>query len=136
MSESIYTVRQYLGGEDYHMVNDWHKAHRDNVPLLETLLPPDGFIVQEDGEDIGAVWCYFANNIGVAHVEFLIMRPGNSLGQSKRATKALVDFLWLHASRNNYGALIFHTLPAVGRFADYAGLTVCGKGLITLMKTE
>lgn len=130
----LYTVRQYEGGADFHMIDGWHRAHGSG-PLAETLLPPDGFIAQEDGRDVAAVWCYFAIGIGVGHVEWLISAPGLSVGQTKRATKALVDFLWLHAGQNGYGALIFHCVPAASRIADYLGLQVVTKGLVTLIKT-
>ena len=131
----VYTVRQYEGGADYHMVNEWQRAHGSG-PLSEVLLPPDGFISQEDGQDVAAAWVYFATGIGVGHVESLVTKPGLSLAQARIAIKTLVDFIWMHANQNNYGALIFHCVPAASRMADYLGLNVVSKGLVTLMKTK
>lgn len=131
----VYTVRQYEGGADYHMVNGWQRAHGSG-PLPEVMLPPDGFIAQEDGQDVAAAWVYFATGIGVGHVESLVTKPGLSLAQARAAIKTLVDFIWMHAGENNYGALIFHCVPAAARIADYLGLTVASKGLVTLMKTK
>ena len=131
----LYTVRQYQGGADFHMVNEWGIAHgRGELP--EVLLPPDGFIAREDGQPVAAVWCYFATGIGVGHVEWLITAPGLSLERAKRAIKTLVDFLWLHAQQNDYGELIFHCVPAAARVADFLDLEVVGKGMVTLMKTR
>lgn len=131
----LYTVRQYGGGADFHMVNEWHRWHGAGE-LRETILPPDGFIAQEDGRDVAAVWCYFATGIGVGHVEWLVSAPGLSVERAKAAIKALVDFLWLHAQANGYGALLFHCVPAASRIAGYLGLEVASKGQVTLIKSQ
>lgn len=117
------------------MVSEWYRAHGAGA-LQEVLLPPDGFVVQCDGEDLGALWVYFANGIGVGHVEWLVTRPWLSLAQSKHAIKHLVDFIWHHAQAHDYGALIFHAVPAAARVADYLGLTVAAKGQVTLIKAN
>lgn len=130
----VYTVRQYEGGADYHMVNEWYGAHGKGQ-LPEVLLPPDGFIVQEDGQDTAAVWVYFATGIGVGHVEWLVSRPGLSLKQARVAIKHLIDLIWLHAQNNNYGALIFHTVPAAARLAGSWGLRVASRAQVTLIRT-
>lgn len=131
----LYTVRQYEGGADYHLVSDWYRSH-GRGPLPEVLLPPDGFIVQKDGQDIAAGWCYFATGIGVGHVEWIVARPGLSLAQARLAITNLIDFIWLHAQANDYGAIICHALPALARYAEDAKCAVISRNTTTLMRTR
>jgi hypothetical protein len=75
---------------DYQTVSSWWEA-RHGVPLMETLLPPLGIIVEDEKGPCAALWCYECFGVGVCFLEFAISRPGQSVRRTKVAMAMAVE---------------------------------------------
>lgn len=135
MSESLYQIRKY--GEkvgDYQLIDEWWRVHNDGQ-FLENLLPPDGFIVERDGDPVCAAWLYLSAGIGVAFMEWIVSKPGQSLSQSKEAFFQMVEFIKGYARASDYGVVWCNTLPAIARVAVQCGFRVAGKERVAMVLT-
>lgn len=130
---SQYTVRLYQEN-DTQLVDAWAQAHgRDRLPV--ELLPPDGVIVEKDGEDIAAGWLYKSYGVGVAFLEHVHTRPGLSVSEAQEAINELVEYLRFSAREDNYGVIISHTVPAMARKATRSGWEQINNGLSQILTT-
>lgn len=68
---------------DWQTVAEWWE--RSSGVFAETILPPLGVIVEQEGEPIAAMWCYESFGIGVAFLEFPCTKPGIPPGLAWRA---------------------------------------------------
>ena len=122
--KAIWKVRPY--GEavgDYQMVSGW-KQDRGLGILMENTLPPDGVIVEMDGQPVMAAWLYLCYGIGVSFLEGLITRPGLSLSTAREALKHCIGILKAIASENNIGIIKGYVSPPVARESVSAGFVI------------
>ncbi len=78
------TVREYGAAPgDWQAVSSWWLGRGD--VFSETILPPLGVLVEQDGERLAALWCYESFGIGVAFLEFPCTAPGLPPGLAWRA---------------------------------------------------
>lgn len=109
-------VRVYgLKAGDYQLVNEWWMRH-NQTPLPETMLPPNGVIVELDGVPLGALWCYESFGVGVAFLEWPCSAPG--LGQREAlAVFAFAVEACVHLAKSHGDFCLFRcsTLPAIAR---------------------
>ena len=133
MSEPLYQIRRY--GEkpgDFQLMNEWWWAHGQGQ-LPKAMLPPDGFILECDGEPQCAGWLYLSAGIGVAFFEWVVSKPGLGLKKSKRAFCHLIDFIRMHARECNYGVVWCNTLPSIARMARGTGFVVAPQEKVTML---
>ena len=114
------------------MVDAWW-GERGRGQFLENLLPPDGFIVERDGEAVAAIWLYFSYGIGMAFMEFAVTRPGQSAAQSRAAFKVLIDFARQLARERDFGMIWAHTFPSIAEFLKLDGWHAFPSQLISLV---
>lgn len=132
----LYQVRPYTSGADYHLVAEWWRTHGMGE-FQETLLPPDGYIVQRDGEDVAAAWLYLSNGIGVAFMEWVVTRPGLSLKEARTALGHVIECMRRYANANDYGVIWCNTLPAIARFAAHHGFRAVAQDRVSMiLKTD
>lgn len=114
------------------MVDAWW-GERGRGQFLENLLPPDGFIVERDGEAVAAIWLYFSYGIGMAFMEFAVTRPGQSAAQSKEAFRHLVSFAKQLARSRDFGQIWAHTFPSIAAFLKEDGFHVFPEKLVSVI---
>lgn len=133
MSEPLYQVRKYgTAVGDYQLVAEWRKAHGcDSFP--ETLLPPDGVIVERDGQPVAAAWMYLSAGIGVAFLDFLTTAPGMTPAQASEALGHALALLKRLAKQNDYGLMIGYTFPAMARCAEAHGFRTLATGAVQII---
>lgn len=133
MSEPLYQIRKH--GEkpgDFAMVDEWRQAHGEG-PMIEALLPPDGFIVTRNGDDVFAGWLYLTAGVGVAFMEFITSKPGQTLQQSSAACRHFIEFAKAHARSCDYGVIFCHTIPAIARVAREWGFKSLGIDRVSMV---
>jgi hypothetical protein len=131
--KATWRVRPYGEGiGDYQTVSGW-KEQRGLGILCENALPPDGVIVEMNGEPVAASWLYLCHGIGVAFWEGLVTRPGLSLRQSREACAHCVGLLKTIARANDVGLIKTYTTDAIAQEAMKLGFMATGSGLISLI---
>jgi hypothetical protein len=128
----LYQVRKYQGGPDFHLVNEWWSKRMDK-DFPETLLPPDGFIVERDGEPVCAGWVYLSCGIGVAFVEWIVSRPGEPMPAMREAFGCLIDFMKAYLRESDYGCMWINTLKSISRVAEGMGFEVMEKERVAML---
>lgn len=90
----------------YDLVSEWWRGHKQEpVPL--GLLPCYGALaVDDEGEPRVASWYTLDPVNQVAHLDWLVTNPSNTIGQTKRYALALLDFLIASATED--GAIIMY----------------------------
>ena len=114
----IYGVREY-GCEvgDYQMVSEWNEGHTGKA-LAETLLPPVGVVVTQNGKGIAAGWMHLSAGIGVAFLENPVTKPGLDLKTARAALEWAMGALESVARSQGYSLLVANTLPGIGRVLE------------------
>lgn len=106
---------------DYQLVNEWAVA-RGLTPLLETLLPPIGVIVERAGVPMCALWCYESYGIGSALIDHAVSSPGLSVEDARGAFgMAIASCVTLAKSHGDYGHFRCFTSDACGRVLKSLG---------------
>lgn len=115
-------VRLYGEGlGDYQTVNEWWTA-RHGHDLAETILPPLGIMVTQNGEPLGAVWCYECFGIGVCFLEFPITKPGLKMGEAKAVISMAIDgAVAVAKAHGDFSIFRCHTIPAIARILPGMG---------------
>lgn len=110
------TARVYgLKAGDYQVVNSWWRRHNES-DLPETMLPPLGVMVEQDGKPIVALWCYECFGIGVCFLEWPCSRPGLDRKQATEAFGyALKACIALAKSHGDYSVFRCSTLAPIAR---------------------
>ena len=132
-----WSVRPYEGGQDFHMIESWWSHHNpgNGNPFRETLLPPDGWVVEKDGEPVAAGWLYKSYGIGVAFLEHLVTRPGMTVGLAVESLGHVLGAAKAHCREFDYGIIVAHALPGVARHASRLADTVNGERTQLLFST-
>lgn len=118
--ETDLKVRQFEFKRDASMVNAWAKAHgRDRLPV--EYLPPDGVIVERAGEPVAAGWLYKSLGVGVAFMEYLTTRPGQTASETRSATEFMVAYFQASCRDDDYGIIISSVSRSMAREAEKMG---------------
>lgn len=113
---------------DYQLVSGWWGKHADGL-FTETVLPPVGVIIEADGEECAALWCYESFGIGVAFLEFPISRPGMPPKMLMRvfgyAVEACVAIVKARAKEQGGDYCVFRcsTIPSIARLLPSLGFS-------------
>ncbi len=106
---------------DYQLISGWWQA-RHGSPLMETLLPPLGIIVERSGAPLGALWCYECIGIGVCFLEYPVTRPGMALVEARAVMSLAIEACIAAAkAHGDYSLFRCSTLPAIGRMLGSLG---------------
>jgi hypothetical protein len=114
------TIRPASLPDDGDLAAEWSRRH-DGQPFNPELLPAIGVVCEDDKGPCGMVWAYLSCNIGVAFIEFLVMRPGLQLSESVATGKALMAGIESAVIPLGYGLLVAYSLPACARFLRSMG---------------
>lgn len=68
------------------MLEEWHAA-RHGSPLPECMLPPLGFVVEDERGACAALFCYQSYGVGVAFIDHAFSRP-------KLSMKKAIEAFW------------------------------------------
>ena len=113
------------------MVNGWAIAHgRDGLPV--DYLPPDGVVVEVDGEPVAAGWLYKSVGVGVAFLEHVHTRPRMTLKASRKAINLVIAYFQFNAREDDYGVILAHTTSALAREAVGMGFEVTGADRVAI----
>lgn len=114
------TIRLYgAKSGDYQLVNEWWNHHRQE-DLPETILPPNGVIVESDGNPACAVWLHLSLGIGVAFLENPVTRPGLTQREAVKCFAVAMGGLREIAKVHDYGLFIAHAEPGIARVLQRA----------------
>jgi hypothetical protein len=105
-------IREYRK-EDFPMLTAWHSSRHES-PLPECLLPPLGFVVEDEHGACAALFCYQSYGVGVAFLAFAFSRPGTSFFVAKRAFNLCMKAIIL-ACEDTHRLFKCVTLPPIGR---------------------
>lgn len=98
----------------------WARMHGQE--LNPAMLPPIGIVCEDaPGMEAGMCWIYLSCNVGVAFVEFLVLRPGLILTEQVRIGAALMDGIEAAAKALGYTVLVAYSLPACARYLHRFG---------------
>lgn len=128
------TVREYgTRSGDYQMVDGWLRERGEF--FAETVLPPLGVVVEQNGDAVAAMWCYESFGIGVAFLEFPCTRPGISPGLAWRALawaeQAIVSIL---RARGEHKLVRAFAKPRHAKAMKRLGYEATGTGFTSVMR--
>jgi len=117
---------------DYQTVSGWWEA-RHGRPLIETLLPPLGIIIEDAAGPVAALWCYQSVGIGVCFLEFPVARPFLSLQKSIEALRFAVEAcIQIAKAQGDYSLFRCYTLPGIGRVLKSMGFVGGEQGWVQM----
>jgi hypothetical protein len=125
------TIRPYRAGDFDSIIRFW--TDRGERPPVPSVLPPCGFVAELDGEVVGCIFATMAINIGFAHVEYVGLRVGFSLGEATFVVGHLLGTMKDALAALDYGAMIAHVHPAIARYLARNGFTAFDSGLTALV---
>lgn len=105
-------IREYTH-DDFPMLAAWHAARHASA-LPEFLLPPLGFVVEDERGALAALFCYQSYGVGVAFLALAFSRPTLSMREAKAAFHLLIHGIIL-ACEDTHKLFRCVTLPAIGR---------------------
>ena len=136
MSVSPYLLREFDPETDHDLVNGWRKAHQ-YPEISPELLPKLGILACvpfDPFTEHAAAWLDMSNSTGVAYLNWITARPGNTPAETFSAVGACVHFLKQEAKRLGYGVIIGHCSEKVGRAAQrHLGFEIVETGLSMVM---
>lgn len=103
----------------YEIVSGWWSARKEGA-FPEYLMPPDGVIVTDGGEPVGALWMYLSYGIGIATLEWPLTKPGLGI-KAATVMRTAIEYLKGIAKHYNYGIMRVATLPEIARFLEREG---------------
>ena len=107
LGQSAFTVREYGQQRgDWQKVDEWWQAHRSDIRLVETLLPPLGVMVELNGVPVAAMWLHLSAGIGVAFLENPVTSPGLTPREAITAMGIALGALKSAAKKHNYGVMV------------------------------
>lgn len=109
----------------YEIVGGWYEHHRKSI-FPETMIPPLACIIELDGEPSFFLACYESVGIGVAHLDWAIARPGQSLAHSTHAAIVAQHALGLAAKEHGYSILLTSAPSGISRVLRRAGHSFIG----------
>lgn len=128
-------VRQ-VTAEDLPMIHEWAKAH--DVEILEPLLSPYGFLAEDDGKPILAIWAYMILDVPVIQLDHLISAPGLKIRKVREAWEemAFCVIQWVK-NLNDKGGLNYCLIRAfigerIGNEAERSGWEVNRQSTISI----
>lgn len=128
-------VRQ-ITAEDMPMIHEWAQAH--GVEILEPLLSPYGFLAEDDGEPILAIWAYMILDVPVIQLDHLISAPGLKMSKVREAWEEMSACVvqWVK-NLNAKGGLNYCLIRAfigerIGNEAERAGWEVNRQSTISI----
>ncbi len=106
---------------DFQNLDRWWQA-RHSRPFPENIIPPLGIVAEIDGEPMGALFCYESVGIGVAHLDFGVVRPGLSFVAVKAIMGRLIEGI-IHCLKQRGTGLLrcFCETPAMERALRFYG---------------
>lgn len=131
----FFQIREFDRARDLAWLAEWHEGHGGAAPPAE-LLPRLGIVVLEtdggESEDLGALWLYMDNSVGVCFVDHIVTRPGLALAKARRALLFGLAFLKERAAAMDYGLMLVHTRPAIARTLRPAGFREDKRDLVAM----
>lgn len=128
-------VRQVIT-EDLPMIHEWAKAH--SVEILEPLLSPYGFLAEDDGKPILAIWAYMILDVPVIQLDHLISAPGLKIRKVREAWEEMSACViqWVK-NLNDKGGLNYCLIRAfigerIGNEAERSGWEVNRQSTISI----
>lgn len=128
-------VRQ-ITDEDMPMIHGWAEAH--SVELLAPLLSPYGFLAEDDGKPILAIWAYMILDVPVIQLDHLVSAPGLRIDQVREAWEELSACViqWVK-NLNDKGGLNYCLIRAfigerIGNEAERSGWEVNRQSTISI----
>lgn len=118
--------------EDYPLVEKWGRAH-GRAAFDARACPPTSFMVEDDKGPLVFCKLYLSVGVGVAFLEGLFSRPGETPSVVVAAVEFLVEGVKKIAAEHDYGVLICHTFPAVARKALKMGFSETESGLVQMV---
>lgn len=130
---SIFSIRPVTPG-DYPTMKAWWEA-RGMEPWPESALPPDGVVVEKDGEPVCAGWLFLVERHHVAFFHGLVSRPRLGMSEAAAALRHLnegLDIIMRRAGRT----LMLGTVPpgAMLVHAKKLGFATLGHPVQSLVK--
>lgn len=130
---SIFSIRA-TNAADYATAKGWWDEHGAEA-WPESVLPPDGVMVEMDGEPVCAGWLFLVERHHVAFFHGLVTKPGLSMRVAAEALRHLnegLDIVMRRAGRT----LILGTVPQGGMLAHAKklGFIPMGEPLLTVAK--
>jgi hypothetical protein len=126
-------IRTYESA-DYPIALEWWQRHGwDGVP--EKVLPPLGWIAENEDRDICAIWAYLTAGKGIAWMEWLVSNPEASPLEVRRGIKALVDTAKMTLHALDYNIVLTSCIqPSLVRVLQAEGFTVTDQGVTHLIQ--
>lgn len=112
-------VRQMLI-PDFRLVREWFQSHW-GFDCYDAL-PSTGFIAEECGMPIAALFLYQSNNSQIAMVSWLVSNPGSTADGRDDAFESLLKHVEVYAKEAGYKALVGLTgMHAIGKRFENLG---------------
>ena len=134
-TEPVFTVCDYWHWPDrYSLALRWWNGHGHVGPFPETMLPPLALFILADGEPVAFLSCYQALGIGVAILDWVLTKPGQSLGLSRKALEFGQMAIREIIRPDGYGVIMAYTLPGIARTLQRGGWEAAGEKVHLISK--
>ena len=109
------TVREYAK-TDWPMLDRWWREHTSKTVLIESVLPPVGVVVEQDGEPVAALWVYLSVGVGIAFIENPVTKPGLTFVEASEVMGCAMRAIEAICKTHDYGMLRINAPDRIARW--------------------
>jgi hypothetical protein len=116
------------------VVLPWWPAHGIDTPL-EKYLPPVGFVASDEAGPVAACWLGEKVGVPAGTVEWMVTRPGLTLGQARHAGRMVLDAIETEARARGIAILYSEAYrPQMMREVRACGFEPFAQGVVHFVK--
>lgn len=117
------TVIPYDEATHFPILKEWFEA-RKGIEVRPDFFRHGGVALNEDGEPIAAYFIYFSLGVPVAHTQWAIARPNNSVAETSNALAKIVEFFEETCREGDYIVMLTHCTKRLSSHVSRIGFTV------------
>ena len=109
--------------DDVPLALAWVAGHKREASEA-TRFPSIGCVVEDEAGPVAMVWAYRVEELGLAYLENLVIRPGVPLALSAEAGRLLMHGIAVALKSLGFSTIVSYSLPACARYLSGMGWEV------------